>query len=707
MRSLSLRGAVPGRGRAAPLLAALLALAISWPALRNGWVGYDEGFYARAQNLLLLSLAPANLLRLIASAGPSYQHQPVTALSYACDQALWGDQAPLGFHAHDLLLYAALTALVALFAQRVARDLPPLRAHAGEAAFAAGAVFAAHPVHVESYAWIADRKDLLSTLLALAALLLARRARSSEATGRRGVLLVGLALVVFLLSLGAKVAALGLGVLVGLDAWSERPRPLRARVAVAVRAGLPFLVLGLGVALVWLAAQRGFPVPLGSDAPQTPLWHRLLYPLRCLGAQVRALVWPCGLTIHYLPGASTSAWAADLGPLVGAGLGLWLAIRVGGAIRSLALLAGAWLVVGLAPTLNVVPLGYVNDRYLLWPSVGVAAAAGGAFALARAARPRLTLSLGLAGLGLLIALSVGRIHDFRDARSLWGAQVREQPASPYGYLGLCQAALAEGELREAREWLERARALNTGVPVVAAVEEALLRREGALAAADAVLAARSDPAADLERAKQALARGEPAEARRLVGRVLQVWPRHADAQLLAGKLLLSQGDAAGALALLEPAALHTGGADHTYHAALAAFAAGDPARAALHLEVLERAGPSWRSRLLAARIARARGDLAGALRALSEARALLGAPPEGWDEVGVSYAVLGALEPAAELLARAVEAGGGAAVIYDLARVEALRGRSAAARERLAAALAADPSLRERARHDPALGGLR
>ncbi|MCO5165917.1 MAG: hypothetical protein M9894_06070 [Planctomycetes bacterium] len=679
------------RSRAAPLLAALVAVAVAWPAVRNGWVDYDEALYARSSFLLLLSLAPSNLARLLTSAGPGYQHQPVTYLSHAVDHALWGED-PHVFHAVDVALYALLTALVAVLARAVARDLPALRERAGLVAFAAGVAFAVHPVHVESYAWIGDRKDVLAGLFALGALLVERRAR--RAAGRRWPLRL-VALGLFAASLGAKVAALGLGLLVALDALLDPPRaaPPRARLRRAAAAGLPYLVLGLVGSLLWLALQRGYPVPLGAPAGDVSLLERLLFPLRCLGHYVRVLVWPAGLCVHYFPHPTPAAWAKDLVPLaVAAGAGLVVAWRGGGAARALVGVAAAWLVIGLGPVLNVVRLGFVNDRYLLFPSVGVAVAAGGLLALgARGPRGPTVLAAGLAACALLVIVSARRIPDWASADALWGAQVRVDPDNPNGHIGLAVTRLRAGDAAGAEAHLAAARALWPEHPGL-----------GQLGSDDERLD-------DAERAARALARGDLDAAEGAARDALRRHAKHGAAHVVVGKVLLARGDPAAALPHLAFAAHHVADVDATYHAAVAAWQAGRLDEAGLHVEVLERAGPTWRSRLLAADLARARGRPDQALACLRQARALLqdDAGDEAWPAVGVALAAAGALHDALEVLGRHHARGAAApGAVYDLARVEALAGRRPAAARHLAEALARDPALAARAAQDPALRGL-
>lgn len=674
------------RARAAPLLAALAALLIAWPAVRNGWVDYDERFYARGSYLLLLSVSPGNLARLATSAGPGYQHQPVTYLSHAVDHALFGE-SPRAFHAVDVALYALLTGLVAAFALAVARDLPALRPRASLVAFGAGLVFAAHPTHVESYAWLGDRKDTLASLACVGALLLERRGRRAGSTWLRAG-----ALLLFAVGLGAKIAGLGLGLLVALDALLDPPRGAsrRQRVARALAAGAPFLVVAAAGAALWLLGQRGFPVPLGREGAPPPA-ERALYVARCLGHYVRVLVAPTGLCVHYWPHATWAAWARDLLPLLAGAAAAGLVARRPGPARALVLLGAAWLVIGLAPVLNVLFLGFVNDRYLLFPSVGVAVAAAGLVALARS---RAALVASLLAVAALIAASQARLRDWESAETLWSSLVRVDPANPYGHLGLAAARLAAGDAAGAAAATSRAQPLAPGSPLVAQARRAL----GATDVAGVP---------DVDLARRALEEGDLDRAAALAEGALRRFPKDCEALTVLGKVLLLRGDARGALERLAFAAHHLADVDSTYHAALAAERAGELEAAALHLEVVERAGPTWRTRLLAAALARRAGRPAEALDASRAARALLPRTGEGAAEVAVALASAGALTEALGLLA-AHHAGGAASpsAVYDLARVEALLDRRGDAAAHLREALAREPALRARAEGDPALAGL-
>jgi tetratricopeptide (TPR) repeat protein len=674
------------RARAAPLLAALAALLIAWPSVRNGWVDYDERYYSRGTFLLLRSVAPGNLARLVTSAGPGYQHQPVTYLSHAVDHALFGE-SPRAFHAVDVALYALLTGLVAAFALAVARDLPALRPRASLVAFGAGLLFAAHPTHVESYAWLGDRKDTLACLACVGALLLERRGRR----GRSGWLRAA-ALLLFTVGLGAKIAGLGLGLLVALDALLD-PAPGASRgrrVARALAAGAPYLVVAALGAALWLLGQRGCAVPLGrGGAP--PAAERALYVARCLGHYVRVLAAPTGLCVHYYPHATWAAWLRDLAPLLAGTIAAGVAARRPGPARALVGLGAAWLVIGLAPVLNVLFLGFVNDRYLLFPSVGVAVAAAG---LAALAPRRATLVVAGLALAALIAASQARLRDWKSAETLWSSLVRVDPANPYGHVGLATVRLAAGDAAGAAAAASSAALLAPGNQLVAQVQ-------GALASGDVA----GEPDVDL--ARRALERGDLDRAAALAERALERFPKDCEALTVLGKVLLLRGDARGALERLAFAAHHLADVDSTYHAALAAERADDLEAAALHLEVVERAGPTWQTRLLAATLARRAGRAPEALDAARAARRLLPGTGEGAAEVGVALASEGARAEALGLLSEHHARGGASPqAVYDLARVEALLDRRGDAAAHLREALAKEPALRTRAEGDPALAGL-
>ncbi len=130
---------------------AVLTLIAFWQAIHAQFVAFDDGLYVTRNPHLQLS--PANITWAFTSSYAGNWH-PLTWLSHMVDVQLFGLN-PKGHHLTNLLLHVLNTILLYLFLARYTARLWP-------AAFVA-ALFAIHPLHVESVAWISERKDLLST----------------------------------------------------------------------------------------------------------------------------------------------------------------------------------------------------------------------------------------------------------------------------------------------------------------------------------------------------------------------------------------------------------------------------------------------------------------------------------------------------------------------------------------------------------------
>ena len=144
------------------LLLALVTMALYWPATHHDFVNnYDDEFYVTSnvhvQNGLTLESIKWAFLNPV-----SANWHPLTMLSHMLDCQLFGLK-PWGHHLTSLLLHALNTVLVFLL----------LRSMTGAIwrSVLVAALFGVHPLHVESVAWIAERKDVLSTLFGLLALI--------------------------------------------------------------------------------------------------------------------------------------------------------------------------------------------------------------------------------------------------------------------------------------------------------------------------------------------------------------------------------------------------------------------------------------------------------------------------------------------------------------------------------------------------------
>ncbi|MCB9231540.1 MAG: tetratricopeptide repeat protein [Bacteroidia bacterium] len=135
-------------------LAALLLLSLLclYPTLQNDWVNWDDDEYV-LQNRLIRDLSPAGLVHIFATPEKVGLYHPLTLLSLAIDHQIWGNNA-FGFHLTNLLLHFLNLILVFFLAKKLLKS--PF------AAFLLALLFAIHPMHLESVAWISARKDLLS-----------------------------------------------------------------------------------------------------------------------------------------------------------------------------------------------------------------------------------------------------------------------------------------------------------------------------------------------------------------------------------------------------------------------------------------------------------------------------------------------------------------------------------------------------------------
>src|SRR5436190_1309472 len=132
---------------------AAVTVAAFWPALFNDFVKYDDPDFVTANPYVRSGLSWRGILWAFSSLAVYWE--PLTWLSYMIDVQLYGLD-PRGFHFTNLALHVACA--IVLF-----RVLQQLTGAAWPSAFVA-ALFALHPLHVETVAWVAERKGLLSTL---------------------------------------------------------------------------------------------------------------------------------------------------------------------------------------------------------------------------------------------------------------------------------------------------------------------------------------------------------------------------------------------------------------------------------------------------------------------------------------------------------------------------------------------------------------
>ncbi|MFA5203707.1 MAG: tetratricopeptide repeat protein [Lentisphaeria bacterium] len=354
------------RRHQAPLAAAALVLAVLAIYRQTAWFGFvffDDPGYVFENPLINRGLGWRAFLGVWSSFTGANWH-PLTLLSHQLDVTLFGLNAG-GHHLTSLVLHAANAVLLFL----------ALRAFTGAfwRAWWVALLFAVHPLHVESVAWIAERKDVLSVFFGLLALLAYRRYVAAPAAGR-----LALVTALFALSLMAKPMLVTLPCLLllldgwPLGRWAGALEPARRwrTVRNLVLEKLPLFLLSAGSCAATLAAQRAGEAVM--SLANLPLHVRLANAVVALFEYLRKMVWPADLGAFY-----------PLPPLGHPAGRVMTAAAVAGVLTLLALLLARrrpwwftgwfWYVGTLVPVLGLVQVGAQAwaDRYTYWPLTGV------------------------------------------------------------------------------------------------------------------------------------------------------------------------------------------------------------------------------------------------------------------------------------------------------------------------------------------------
>jgi len=416
--------------RGAALAAVVGALFFAYrPALTGGFIWDDDAWTTKLAEQGLFANA-AGLGRMWTSLTAAQQYYPLTATTFWLDDRLWHFWT-VPYHVENLLLHAAAAGLFWRLLRKL--EVPG----AGWAA----AIFALHPLMAQSVAWITERKNVLSLVLYLGALLAYGRfdgegERPQEAAsagpGRRWGQ-YGLALLLFAAALLAKTTTVSLPAAILLIVWWRRGT---IRLVEDVGPTLPFFALAgaLGRVTAWVEAKHVIA--------QGPEWA-LTWPERCVIAgrafwfYAGKLAWPVDLAFVYprwpVEAGSVAAWIAP-GAAVALLVGLWLGRRTWG--------RGPFAAAGFfAGTLFPV-LGFFNGYFMrfsfVWdhlaylPSLGpiALAAAGGSRAAGALRAPRSAIGLAALALAGLAWLTWRESATYRDLPTLWEATLAADPLSP-------------------------------------------------------------------------------------------------------------------------------------------------------------------------------------------------------------------------------------------------------------------------------------
>lgn len=441
------------------------------PGLKNGFVSWDDPrFITENESIRSLSFASVGQMFTRAYDG---NYIPFTILSFALNHA-WFGLDPAAYHATNLVLHLLNVWLVFLLFRRLGVEPPT--------AVLAAALFALHPLRVESVSWATERKDVLFAAFYLGALVV-------YAGHRRENEFPWTVLVLYIAALLSKPMAITLpAALLLLDHWRGR-RDFR----VLLRGLIPFGAVALAFAFITVLSQ------LGANAvrrdPITALLNRPFLAANSLLFYLKSTFWPIHLSsLHPYPEkfSPEMMWALPLA------LALITVCALAARRVPVVGYAGLFFIATLAPVLNVVPAGgqMMADRFTyipsLAPSLLIALGLSRAWKSSSGVLRGLALAVALASPLTLGAMTYQRCGVWKNDEAMWTDCLRAQPDS---YVALIN--LGNYYHREKRDE-EAAATFSRAVEIWPNVADAYYNR--ALASRD--LGRADEALADLDRAAE-------------------------------------------------------------------------------------------------------------------------------------------------------------------------------------------------------------
>jgi tetratricopeptide (TPR) repeat protein len=432
-------------GRIAPFFIIAATVIFYIPALSGGFIWDDHGhvlFDPQLQNV-------AGLWKIWFTKAIQ-QYYPLVYSSFWVEWQLWGDN-PLGYHIVNVFLHSLNAIVFALV----------LRQLGFRGAWAAALIFALHPVHVESVAWISERKNVMSGLFYLASLLVFLKSEETEGeTGSADIKLYIFSFVLFVLALFSKTVVSTLPVVFIIIRWM-RARPFNRSFILRL---VPFFAVGLvmGLVTVWWEATQ-----VGASGVEWGLTftERLMLPARIVWFYLVKLFIPINLTFIY------PRWTPDpallwqwvfIFKLFVAFILLW-AYR--SKISRAPVAALACFVVTLFPALgfiDVYPFRYsfVADHFQYLASLFmIALATGVAGALIRKFARAAVPSAIIITLGVALVLGVFTWNQgfaYKDPETLWRDVLKKNPTAWIAHNNIGRILYERGEIDSSIEHYRRA-----------------------------------------------------------------------------------------------------------------------------------------------------------------------------------------------------------------------------------------------------------
>jgi len=501
--------------------ACFFLVAITWlvfgQTVRYDFVNYDDNEYVYANPAITSGLNPHGIIYAFSGMHARNWH-PLTTLSHMLDCQLWGVRAG-GHHFTNIVLHTIAVVLLFLVLQQMTGAI-------WQSAFVA-ALFAVHPLHVESVTWISERKDVLSAVFFMLTLGAYVRYVRSPSIGRYLTMSI-----LFALGLMSKPMLVTVPlVLLLLDYWPLQRFGGRSSIRRLALEKIPLLALSIAGGFVTLWMQQSSV----ARTEELPLIWRVANGLVTYAIYLRQMIWPVGLAVFYPhPGDQLPVWEIGLAIVL---LVLMSAAAIALRHKRPYLLTGCfWYLVMLLPVIGLIQVGSQAhaDRYTYLPQIGlylllawaITDALTSRFATGRIRRGGLqrrivAVTASLAIIALAWCAHVQASH-WRNGESLWGHALAVTSGNFMAHDGLGQCLANRGRLDEAIDQFQRALNIAPGYPEIETNLILALTRKG-----------RTD------------------EAITHLQTLLKEYPNNAQAHYDLGNALLRKGNSQGAIAAYE------------------------------------------------------------------------------------------------------------------------------------------------------------
>ena len=499
--------------RATIALVSVFLIAITWfvfgQTVRYDFVNYDDDKYVYANPLITNGLTVSGAIHAFIGKHSVNWH-PLTTLSHMLDCQLWDSHAG-GHHFTNIVLHTIAVVLLFLILLQMTGAL-------WRSAFVA-AVFAVHPLRVESVAWISERKDVLSAVFFMLTLGFYVRYVRHSSLGRY-LAVVGS----FALGLMCKPTLVTVPlVLLLLDYWPLKRFDGELSTRRLILEKIPLFALSAAAAGATLWAQEKSIIQI----ERLPFMWRVGNGLVACLTYIEQTIWPARLAVFYPhPGITLPVWEIGLAIVV-------LLLATAGAIalrrkRPYFLTGWFWYLVMLLPVIGLIQVGAQAhaDRYTYLSQIGLYILLAWAIPDALASRIQRRILGVTAGVAIILLAWCAHIQAsyWRDGETLWSHTIAVTSENFTAYNGLGQFLLDHGHLDEAIDQLHIALKINPKYPIARMNLGIALLKKG--------------------RADEAIAQFQT---------VLRDYPNDANAYDNMGTALLQKGDSQSAIAAYEKA----------------------------------------------------------------------------------------------------------------------------------------------------------